>query len=184
MHANVLISCPDNQVDSRASAGIRHLTKTQMHRLRAFIHKRVMNPDDADDILQCTLFEALRNEHKFQNASKPETWLCGIALNLIRNHFRRLYSLPYQECWNDQSNIESDQDGDVGQLVDGRRQLQRTVEAIKNLPANMQQVINVSLMLEGNYQDTAQALGVPIGTVRSRLSRAREQLRQEINPFA
>ncbi len=184
MHAQALTNRSDHKADNQASAGIRYLTKIQMQRLRAFIHKRVMNPDDADDILQCTLFEALRSEHKFQNASKPETWLCGIALNLIRNHFRRLYSQPHQECWNDQFNLENEQYDDIGQLVDGRRQLQRTVEAIKNLPANMQQVIKVSLVLEGNYQDTAQTLGVPIGTVRSRLSRAREQLRQSINPFA
>lgn len=183
MHANALIDRPTSEANSRACSGIRNLNQDQVQRLRAFIHKRVMNPDDADDILQCTFFEALRNEHKFQNASKPETWLCGIALNLIRNHFRRLYSQPYQECWNDQSTIESGQE-DVGQLVDGRRQLQRTVEAIKNLPDNMQKVIQVSMVMEGNYQDTAQSLGVPIGTVRSRLSRAREQLRQVVNPFA
>ncbi|GLX14984.1 RNA polymerase sigma factor [Pseudomonas straminea] len=169
---------------SRTPSAIRQLTQAQVQKLRAFVHKRVMNPDDADDILQCTFFEALRNEHKFQHASKPETWLCGIALNLIRNHFRRTYNQPYQESLDDQTNVAHEQHIDIGQCVDGSRQLQRTVEAIQTLPAAMRQVIHVSLVMDGNYQETAQSLGVPIGTVRSRLSRAREQLRRSIDPFA
>ncbi|TRN85612.1 RNA polymerase subunit sigma, partial [Pseudomonas syringae] len=79
-----------------SSAGIRQLTADQIQMLRAFIQKRVKNADDVDDILQCVFLEALRNEHKFQHASKPQTWLCGIALNLIRNHFRKMYRQPYQ----------------------------------------------------------------------------------------
>jgi DNA-directed RNA polymerase specialized sigma24 family protein len=42
----------------------------------------------------------------------------------------------------------------------------------------------VSLEMDGNYQETASSLGVPIGTVRSRLSRAREQLKRQMDPFA
>ncbi len=171
-------------VSPRKPTAIRQLTGEQLKMLRAFIQKRVMNPDDADDILQATFVEALRNEHKFQHASKPQTWLCGIALNLIRNHFRRLYNQPYQEAWEDQWHMESEHCGDIGQQVDGHRQLARVVSAIKDLPSNMQRVIEVSLAMDGCYQETASSLGVPIGTVRSRLSRAREQLKRHIDPFA
>lgn len=164
--------------------GIRHLTSDQVKMIRAFIQKRVMNPDDVDDILQSTFVEALRSEHKFQNASKPQTWLCGIALNLIRNHFRKMYRQPYQESWEDHTHSELDSHGDIGHEVDGHRQLVRAVRAIGTLPVNMQRVIEVSLEMDGNYQETALSLGVPIGTVRSRLSRAREQLKRQMDPFA
>ncbi|ARS46868.1 RNA polymerase sigma factor [Ectopseudomonas hydrolytica] len=177
MYANAAISI-------RQPSAIRQLNSEQLKMLRAFIQKRVMNPDDADDILQGTFVEALRNEHKFQHASKPQTWLCGIALNLIRNHFRRLYSQPYQEAWEDQWHLENEHADDIGQQVDGHRQLARVVSAISDLPNNMQRVIEVSLAMDGSYQDTASSLGVPIGTVRSRLSRAREQLKRQIDPFA
>ncbi|MCF5429232.1 RNA polymerase subunit sigma, partial [Pseudomonas syringae] len=60
----------------------------------------------------------------------------------------------------------------------------RVIEAIDCLPTNMQKVLEVSLEMDGNYQETANMLGVPIGTVRSRLSRARVQLKQQIDPFA
>lgn len=171
---------------STSSAGIRELTTDQVQMLRAFIHKRVMNPDDVDDILQCTFLEALRSEHKFLHASKPQTWLCGIALNLIRNHFRRMYLRPYQESWDDltHSDISSQDEGDIGHQVDGLRQLARAVEAIGGLSSKMQRVIEVAMEMDGNYQQTATSLGVPIGTVRSRLSRAREQLKRQMDPFA
>ena len=171
--------------DSRqASAGIRQLTSDQVKMIRSFIQKRVMNPDDVDDILQCTFLEALRSEHKFQHASKPQTWLCGIALNLVRSHFRTMYRQPFQESWEDQTHSPHDSHSDIGIQVDGRRQLARAVKAIGSLSSTMQQVIEVALEKDGNYQETATSLGVPIGTVRSRLSRAREQLKRQMDPFA
>jgi RNA polymerase sigma factor (sigma-70 family) len=166
------------------SPGIRQLTSDQVHMIRAFIQKRVMNQDDVDDILQCTFLEALRNEHKFQHASKPQTWLCGIALNLVRNHFRKMYRQPYQESWEDHLHTDLDSHSDIGHQVDGHRQLARAVQAIGGLSSNMQRVIEVTLEMDGNYQETATSLGVPIGTVRSRLSRAREQLKRQMDPFA
>jgi RNA polymerase sigma factor (sigma-70 family) len=164
--------------------GIRKITSVELRMIRAFIQKRVMNPQDVDDILQSTFLEALRNEHKFLNASKPQTWLCGIALNMIRNHFRKMYREPYLESWEDHTHSELDSDDGIGHVVDGYRQLMRAVKAIGSLPSNMQQVIEVALEMDGNYQETAASLGVPIGTVRSRLSRAREQLKRQMDPFA
>lgn len=166
-----------------SSSGIRQLSGDQIQMLRAFIHKRVMNPDDVDDLLQCVLLEALRSEHKFQHASKPQTWLCGIALNLIRNHFRKMYRQPFQESWEDEVHSEQEGYSDIGHQVDGHRQLVRVIQAIDCLPLNMQKVLEACLEMNGNYQDTASCLGVPIGTVRSRLSRARVQLKQHVDPF-
>lgn len=167
-----------------SSAGIRQLNDDQIQMLKAFIQKRVMNPDDVDDLLQCVLLEALRNEHKFQHASKPQTWLCGIALNLIRNHFRKMYRQPFQESWEDEVHSEHNGRCDIDHQVDGHRQLMQVIQAIDYLPPNMQKVLEACLEMDGNYQDTASSLGVPIGTVRSRLSRARLQLKQHIDPFS
>jgi RNA polymerase sigma factor (sigma-70 family) len=161
-------------------SGLRQLSSEQVHKLRIFIKKRVMNLDDVEDILQGTFLEALRNEHKFRYDSLPQTWLCGIALNLIRNHFRKLYKQPFQESWEDREESEVSDGCDMGAQVDDHRQLARVVLAIGALPVTMQQVLRVSLEMDGNYQDTASSLGVPIGTVRSRLSRAREQLKRSV----
>ncbi len=184
MPASLVILDPAQSRQHTSSAGIRQLTVNQIQMLRAFIQKRVMNPDDVDDILQCVFLEALRSEHKFQHASKPQTWLCGIALNLIRNHFRKMYRQPYQESWEDDVHSGLQGHCDICHQVDGHRQLAQVIEAIGGLPSNMQKVLEVSLEMDGNYQDTADSLGVPIGTVRSRLSRARGQLKRQMDPFA
>jgi RNA polymerase sigma factor (sigma-70 family) len=167
----------------RVSAIVGKLTREQIQMLRAFIHKRVANPDDVDDILQCTFLEAIRNEHKFQGTSKPQTWLCGIAVNVVRSHFRRMYNQPCQESWEENVHADVAPGADIGHQVDDHRTLVRAVHAIGRLPNHMQKVIEVSLEMDGNYQDTALSLGVPIGTVRSRLSRAREQLKRQLDPW-
>lgn len=159
-------------------APLRNISVDQMQKLKGFIRKRVMNPEDVDDILQCTFLEALRNESKFQQASQPSTWLCGIAINLIRNHFRRHYSQPQQEALDGKEDFNIDQQSDVDQQVDGQRQLERTIQAIEKLPTDMREIIWFSVQSDGGYQETADVLGVPIGTIRSRLSRAREKLRK------
>lgn len=167
-----------------AAQHLCEITGERIKMLRAFITKRVMNPDDVDDILQCVLLEALRSKDKFQNASKPETWLCGIAVNLVRNHFRKMYNQPYQESWEDDMHSDIEAHVDIGHHVDRHRQLTQVVHALGHLPSNMQSVIKVALEMDGNYNETAASLGVPIGTVRSRLSRARVQLKKYVDPFA
>ncbi|MDP0964820.1 sigma factor-like helix-turn-helix DNA-binding protein, partial [Klebsiella pneumoniae] len=58
------------------------------------------------------------------------------------------------------------------------RRLEKTLIAIKGLPVEMRKTLYASLETDGSYQDTADVLDIPIGTVRSRLSRAREQLKR------
>ncbi|WP_424488311.1 RNA polymerase sigma factor [Pseudomonas sp.] len=160
---------------------LRQLDATLLQKVRLFIRKKVMNPDDVEDLLQGTFLEALRNEHKFRNESLLLTWLCGIAMNLIRSHFRQLYNQPFQACLEEREVLDITDQSDVFSEVNGSRQLVRVVGAIATLPLNMQEIIHVSMEMEGNYLDTASQLGVPVGTVRSRLSRAREQLKRRVS---
>ncbi|WP_273808431.1 MULTISPECIES: RNA polymerase sigma factor [unclassified Pseudomonas] len=157
---------------------IQQLAAEHRQKLRAFVHKRVLNAADADDIVQSTYLEAWRNREKFSGLARPETWLCGIALNLIRNHFRRFYAQPQLSPledvlhWND--------DLDVSQQCEHLCLLNRTLDAMEDLPFNMRETLHRAIESEGSYQETAEYLGVPIGTVRSRLSRAREQLKRDV----
>ncbi|SDT99498.1 RNA polymerase sigma factor [Pseudomonas yamanorum] len=148
--------------------------------LRKFIRSRVMNPEDAEDLLQGTYVEALRNCNKFNGDSKPETWMFGIALNLIRSHFRRAYTRP-PLCELDTLDMESNELAfDLDRQVDALRLLERTARATAALSPDMRRVLTVMLENPGNYHALAERLGIPIGTVRSRLSRARAMLRREV----
>ena len=52
-----------------------HLTDDQQKKLRRFIHKRVLNPEDADDLLQLTYLEAWRNRERFSGTASLSTWM-------------------------------------------------------------------------------------------------------------
>lgn len=155
-----------------------HLTDDQQKKLRRFIHKRVLNPEDADDILQLTYLEAWRNRERFSGQATLSTWMCGIAQNLIRNHFRRMYAKPVH-CEFDEALWHGQEDSqNLDWEFEVNRRLEKTLVAIKDLPTEMRKTLYASLETDGSYQDTADALDIPIGTVRSRLSRAREHLKR------
>lgn len=155
------------------------LAKECEQKLRRFIRKRVMNQDDADDLMQMTYLEALRNQHKFSGTSKPETWLFGIAVNLVRNHFKTLYGQP--QCGDlDEVIGLLEYDGDPSALVEQQHVLQRTSDAIETLPTDMRTLLDLIVETDLSYQDAALALGIPVGTVRSRLFRTREQLKNTV----
>ncbi|MGY2291357.1 RNA polymerase sigma factor [Pseudomonas sp. SDO528_S397] len=169
---------------SFASQTLLDLSSEQQKKLRSFIHKRVLNPDDAEDIVQLTYLEAWRSRDRFGGQATLSTWMCGIAQNLIRNHFRRLYAKPVhcefdETLWHGQEEVS-----DLGWQFEVNRRLETTLCAINNLPAEMRNTLYASLETDGSYQDTADVLAIPIGTVRSRLSRAREQLKRVTQPHA
>ncbi|SFB22640.1 RNA polymerase sigma factor, sigma-70 family [Pseudomonas sp. NFIX10] len=149
-------------------------------KLRLFVHKRVLNQDDADDIVQLTYLEAWRNQEKFKGMAKPDTWLCGIALNLIRNHFRRFYAQPPLSVFDESEFNEPSDDVDLSELCENHRLLDRTLSAMDALPKDMRETLWTAVDTESSYRDAAERLGVPIGTVRSRLFRAREQLKRSV----
>ena len=160
------------------------LTDEQQKKLRRFIHKRVLNPEDADDLLQLTYLEAWRNRERFSGQATLSTWMCGIAQNLIRNHFRRLYAKPVH-CEFDESLWHGQEDNhNLDWEFEINRRLENTLSAIDHLPTEMRKTMYASLETDGSYQDTADALDIPIGTVRSRLSRAREHLKRHPQPVA
>ncbi|MCQ6256416.1 RNA polymerase sigma factor [Pseudomonas sp. Q11] len=165
---------------SPAPAGAPGICFGEERKLRLFVQKRVLNQDDADDIIQLTYLEAWRNQQKFKGLAKQDTWLCGIALNLIRNHFRRFYAQPPLSTFDESEFHESSDDIDLSELCDNRRLLDRTLLAMDALSKDMRDTLWTAVDTESSYRDAAERLGVPIGTVRSRLFRAREQLKRSV----
>lgn len=156
------------------------LARNSAKKLRGFISKRVFNQADVDDLMQMTYLEAWRNQHKYQGHSRPETWLFGIAANLVRNHFKTLYNQPQPTELTDLDLEHLEQGHDPSQVSDHQRILGRTLQAIDELSSDMRTVIQLVVDSDISYQDAARHLAVPIGTVRSRLARARGQLKHSV----
>lgn len=147
-------------------------------RVHHFIRKRVSHREDAEDLVQMTWLEVFRNRDKFAGASRPETWVFGIALNLVRNHFRLQSGRPrYDELEEDVVLAHGD---DPSQITEHQRILNSTLNSIAVLPEESRHLLSMLVEKEGRYQDIAEDLNIPVGTVRSRLSRMRVALKQSV----
>jgi RNA polymerase sigma factor (sigma-70 family) len=158
------------------------LLKSQQSRLTHFVRKHLRREDYVDDLIQQTHLAAFRNWARFRGESKPETWLFGIALNLVKNFRYRDTSYRYQsEDFDEQiSMIAADPFCEPEESLMRQERMESLKMAIGHLPSKMQTVVQLVLLDGFTYQDAALELDLPIGTVRSRLSRARDMLRVEV----
>lgn len=140
--------------------------------LRRYARALLRDRSDADDLVQETLTRALTKADQFQTGTNLRAWLFTILHNLHVNLTRQRAARP----------AESPLDEAMPQLViapeqESRVALQEMAAALATLSVEQRQVL-LLISLEGlKYDEAAQALGVPTGTIMSRLSRAREALR-------
>lgn len=157
------------------------LAKNAGKRLRNFIRRRIWNPEEVEDIWQASFLEALRCRDKFRGGSAPETWLFGIAMNLMRSHMRK--SLQWQQ-YNGGELFEEKEIGkceDPCDIVMRQTALKHIGRAYELLPLDMRKTLFLVIEQGISYQEAALELGVPIGTIRSRLNRARQMLKDHLD---
>lgn len=139
--------------------------------LRRFARALSRDAETADDLVQDTLVRALRAEHLFHGGDL-RTWLFTILLNLDRNRRRGLSRRPVLAVIEDvDPPAEPGSDGTARDIERG----------LALLPSEQREVL-LLVTLEGmSYREAADVQGVPIGTVMSRLSRARDTLRTHVS---
>lgn len=166
---------PNNSVQDLVT-----LLSAQRSRLKGFIRKHLHREDLIDDVLQQTWLEAYRNWDQFRGESKPETWLFGIAFNLLRNSRSKQCRLDYvfQETVDGYESVASDFSEQPQNQLMRKQSISQLKHSIDQLPKGMRSVVELVLIDGYAYQDAADHLNLPIGTVRSRLSRARDTLRE------
>ncbi len=135
--------------------------------LRRYARALTRDADLADDLVQDTLVRALRSEHLFVGGD-VRSWTYTILTNLNRNRLRSLSRRPAM------SSLEENDAADLAGPETGMRDIQR---ALANLVEDQRHAL-LLVVLEGlSYREVADVQGVPIGTVMSRLARARAQIR-------
>lgn len=156
------------------------LVERHQNRLYRFILKSVNSPADARDLTQEALLQAYRCLDSFNGTARFSTWLTGIALNLVRNQVNRAPKCHFVECNEEiMANITNTLD-DPAHHHQQKASLGVLACAIEDLPADMREYL-VLIGLEGHsYEEVAQLLEVPLGTVKSKMSRARQKLRQDL----
>lgn len=151
------------------------------HRTRVFrfILKSVRSASDAEDLAQRTLLTALASRTKFRGESSVLTWLLGIALNVVRAHRRAQRKSELHDTDDALATLPS-RDDDPASALARRQEIQRVRDAVAALPDDMREIV-ILVSLEGlDYDSAAAVLDIPVGTVRSRLHRAKAQLREHL----
>ncbi|WP_034300916.1 RNA polymerase sigma factor [Herbaspirillum sp. RV1423] len=153
-------------------------TEHRTHLLR-FVQRYVGNHEDAEDVVQNTFIEAVKSAHRFSGLSKPSTWLFGIALNLARNQVRRNIADRYETV--DETFMEQlvDKHADPATLFELRQIAEKVDSLLSELPPKIRSTFEAVLDGDATYEEVAEQLHIPIGTVRSRVSRVRAAVRNE-----
>ena len=158
------------------------------HKVLALISRYVKDRSEAEDVAQEAFIKAYRALKNFRGDSQFYTWLYRIAVNTAKNHLvsrgRRPPGDDVQIEDAEYHGGEALQDSDTpdGELL--RSELERVVfTTMNNLPEDLKSAI-VLRELEGlSYEEIAEVMSCPVGTVRSRIFRAREAINEKIRPL-
>ena len=142
-------------------------------RLRRFAHTLSRNPADADDLMQGTVERALRSRDQWEAGTRLDSWLYRIMRNLwvdtVRSRGRRedLHA-PVEEA----ESLGEDPRSAIEASID----LRTAMNAMQRLPDEQREIVALILIEGFGYRECSEILGLPIGTVSSRLVRGRTAL--------
>ena len=149
------------------------------------------NPDDANDLLQETVLRAYRFFHQFESGTNCRAWMLTILFNNFRNGYRK-YSREQPASSPEEfdrkvegESLRIDPAGSNPEALLAGHGMESEVEvALSGLPAEFREAILLVDVEELSYQEVSGVLEIPIGTVKSRVSRGRAILRDALTNFA
>jgi RNA polymerase sigma factor (sigma-70 family) len=135
---------------------------------------------DVDDLVSETFLTAYRKRARYDRAfHDARPWLFGIATNVLRHHHRsEARRLTRLRAVTHPPDPEIDPAESVAAAVDNASEIDRVAHSLEQLDDRYRDVLLLAAGARLTYEEIARALGVPVGTVRSRLSRGRHQLRE------
>lgn len=183
----------DQQLVARVQKGDRRafdlLVIKYQHRILALVGRFIPDFAEAQDVTQEAFVKAYRALPGFRGESQFYTWMYRIAVNTAKNYLvSRGRRTPIRDIDIDDAEFFADEgnlkDIDSPDKLLARDQLQKVVfDTIASLPEDLRMAITLREMDGLSYEDIAQVMDCPIGTVRSRIFRAREAIDQKIQPL-
>lgn len=194
MHSDSTSSLDDNVLVSRSRAGdaaaFGHIVDRYWDRIFARAFQLLNNREDAEEVAQDTFIRAQRALGNFRGDSSVSTWLFQIATNLSHNRYwywwrrKRGSSISIDEriAGEDSSfTLESvlpDSGETPGEAALTTEFVDRVSECMKSLSPRHREILQLRNVHNLSYEEIAVELNITLGTVKSRIARAREQLRE------
>lgn len=177
------------RVQNGERAAFDRLVRKYQHRVAHLVARYVRAPAEVEDVVQEAFIKAYRGLANFRGESAFYTWLYRVAINTAKNH-RVSTGRRVPDHGVDASDAEQ---YDVGTLLQENAtperqaltgEIGRTVHrAIEGLPGELHQAIMLYERDGLSYEQIAEVMACPVGTVRSRLFRAREQINRQLRPL-
>jgi RNA polymerase sigma-70 factor, ECF subfamily len=146
-------------------------------RLRRFALGLTTDPDRADDLVQAGCERALARRQQWQAGTRLDSWLFRILQNLWIDQLRS----PQHRTESDEEAMNELADRDWDQDIEARLTLEQVLQAVAQLPPPMRAVLMLVCVEGQAYKEAAATLELPVGTVMSRLSRARLELHRRLH---
>ena len=158
------------------------LVKRYKDPLFNYVSRMLKDSVFAEDIVQETFVRVYKNRDRYQQIAKFSTWIYTIAINLTKTEIRR------QSLRRFYSFSSTSEDGKTFELPDPRVNLEKVaedtilgdqiMESIEKLPKVFREVVILRDLQELSYEEISRIIGVPLGTVKSRVNRGRSRLQK------
>jgi RNA polymerase sigma-70 factor (ECF subfamily) len=158
--------------------------------LKTFAYHMTYNDHDADDLVQETYLKAHKFIDKYVEGTNSKAWLFTILKNAYINEYRKKVRRPTKVDYEEVISYQDSEDPKSSAFTDLREDLfkdrmgDEVTLALNSLPVDFRTVILLCDIEEFTYEEIAKIIDVPIGTVRSRLFRARNMLKEKLKNYA
>ena len=156
-----------------------------------FAYHLTYNEDDANDLVQETYMKAYRFAHSYDEGTNAKAWLFKILKNAFINEYRKKSKRPAKVDYEDYIHYHDKEDTKKGSDdLDMRKDYfsdmlgDEITRAINSLPVDFKTVILLCDIEGFTYEEIAKIIDIPIGTVRSRLHRSRNMLKEKLVAYA
>ncbi len=184
----------DKQLVARVQKGDKRafdlLVLKYQHKVHAIVGRYINDREEVNDIVQEAFIKAYRALNNFRGDSQFYTWLYRIAVNTAKNYLVSRSRRPPAsdidasdaEYFSGNDNLK---DVDTPENIIYRDELEQVVnQAIKNLPEDLRSAVTLREFEGLSYEDIASIMECPVGTVRSRIFRAREAIDQQVKALS
>jgi RNA polymerase sigma-70 factor (ECF subfamily) len=187
----------ENNVDQELVRRVQHgdkkafdvLVRKYQQKIVKLISRYVRDQDEVFDVAQETFIKAYRALPKFRGDSAFYTWLYRIAINTAKNYLVAQSRRPPDTDIDAEDAVQFDGDSklretDLPEQLVHRDEVEKVIyQAIEDLPQDLRTAITLRELEGLSYEEIAQAMDCPIGTVRSRIFRAREAIETKLQPL-